>query len=727
MQLRDAEKQKSEQNMNLQEPGKYPHRSDDKSKSIPSFIKGTGLEDLPYNFELRKLLRGILRHLGIILICMVIGGAIGGYLSYRLLHTFSAESILIYSAPQRGQSDERYQILHLTPSSALEMITLPIQLKAVKSILGLDLSIEDLKKMITVDYPGHDSNLISISVKANNPSLAIDIANTLANVVMKSTQDLIQKQWQGAYSYFKSQQEILRQKAEDQTKQIAEYRKKYHFLGMDIASSSTLTDMRNTQLKLDASNEEYTRMLVEYENLTREYQKIPEHLSRTNIEDTLTSNRINQVENALFDARTKYAPENPKIKSLEAQLQLLQKTLEDEKANPKPQESADDETGPINPLRTQLDMQLIEMQAKLRAIQKDKEDLASQLQTQKEQSTHWSEEQGTFAKLLNEKNSTDKQLASIDQTLHSIEVILGIGKGDLEIYQGADKSFSNENSIWVELLPVLGFILGTCFGIAVAFALEVTDTKIRTSRQIELAYHLPCLASIPELQLLLKKNAERKMRFYIRNLIDRIHLKGPFSSLALTSSTSGEGKSCIAYHIALQYVNMGKKTLYLELDHRPNPNFNAESAAPSFLENYLKGQVSLEDIIYHGPLDRIKVDDEFEMKELMKSEQLKKLWMILKQTYDMIILDVPGIIGDESGIHAVTLADQSIFIIGSIKSNKEYIDASLKELEVYGVKPCGIVLNRVLPIYSDNLQAAEENKKSKLRFFENLLKRKPPK
>lgn len=695
----------------------------DKQPFTSPILKEAGLDTLPFNLEVQKILRGILRHIPLILIFTFLFTAIGAYYSYRLAHTYTAQSVLIYSQETSKGTDERYQILHITLSSAVDMITLPVHLKAVKSILGLDLSLEDLKKMITVSIPARESNLISINVTAKNPNLAIDIANTLAQVVVKSTEEMNLKQWQTAYAFFKNQETALRQKLEAQTKEFADFRKEHRFMGMDIGSSSSIERLRSAEAKLDTANLDYTRLLVEYENISREFSKIPDRLSKAAAENTILKSRLIQLESALIDARSKYAPGNPKIKALEQQIEDLKKSAENSPTNPQVANDQSLSTEP-NPLKEKLNLDLISMQAKLRASQKLKEDLAEMVANYKQEVSNWSEEQSTFAKLLDKKNSLDYQIRSNEQTQRMMEVMLNLGKGDLETYQPAEKAFSSENSIWVELIPTLAFIFGSLFGIAAAVVAEVLDKKIRTSKQLTIAYHLPCIATIPEWHLLLRKNAEKKTLFYTRNIAERLHLMGPFSSVAVVSSIAGEGKSTIAYHLALYYANLGKKTLLLEFDSRPNPFADETTLAPSSLEQFLQGEASIEDIIYHNAPDRLKAGDHPEMKELVKSESMKKLWDALRQSYEIIILDVPGIIEDEFAINVTGIADQCLFVVGSSKVNKNYVDASLKEFEIHGIKPSGIILNRVLPIYEDNLRASAYDKQTRSKFLGNLFKRK---
>ena len=95
-----------------------------------------------------------------------------------------------------------------------------------------------------------------------------------------------------------------------------------------------------------------------------------------------------------------------------------------------------------------------------------------------------------------------------------------------------------------------------------------------------------------------------------------------------------------------------------------------------------------------------------------------------------MILDIPGIVVEDYASNVLGLADQSIFVISSSKSTRKYIDDSLKDLEFHRIKPLGIVLNRILNIFVDDVRIRKEGQRAKYGLwakFKNLFVKKPPK
>lgn len=670
-------------------------------------IKEISLENIGEALDMKKNVYGIFRHIPLIFMTTLIFTALFSYLSYKLLHTYSAEAVLIFQQSEKVQntSQDNFEQLHLSLASAVEMVTLSANLKAVKSILGLDLAIEQIKQMIAVDVAGKNSNLINISVSTDNPSLAIDIANTLANVAVRNSQQLSQKQLQSAYKFFENQQANLKTKLQQQLAIIAQFRQDNRLTGVDVFSTNTGTSLTEAELRLETANSDYTRMLVEYENLKREYEKIPDKIPKSPLdaEGSAMKSRVVQIQLSLLDARSRLAPDNPKIKALERQLtELYKASADDENPNtPKVYEP--------NPLKEKLNLELMTMNARLRAAKKLREEMAENMRKLHEDMNKMTQVQMRLTQLVGDKIKLEEQIKSAEIKMRSLEVGQNLGKSDVELYHEADKAFSPENSILYMLLPIVGFLLGSSLGIASAFTLEFFDKKIRTPKQLEISYTVPYIACIPEMQDLERSNAQKKLLSYVRTIVERLTLiAGPFRVLTILSSQENEGKSTLAFFLAQYYQQIGKTAIIIEFDYRANPHYDPHEEPAKGLENYLMGQATVDEITYQGNPHRIKAHYDPAMKELVKTNKMDQLMQELKEQYDIIIIDSPGIVDDEYAINLIELSQASLFVIGSSKVNKGIVDSSLKKLDDYHLAPSALIFNRVLALYLDDPKILKE-------------------
>ena len=150
------------------------------------------------------------------------------------------------------------------------------------------------------------------------------------------------------------------------------------------------------------------------------------------------------------------------------------------------------------------------MDSKVKAAQKIKQDLAVSLDKIEQQMTSLPAEQMAFANLLRARQITEEQSDFLNKSLKTVQLMMNVPTGALELYQVADKATPLRESWWVKILPLLGLIFGLFFGIFAAVYLEMNDKKIRTLKQVEMNYTVPALMLMPKFTSSLKRAVKRK-------------------------------------------------------------------------------------------------------------------------------------------------------------------------------------------------------------------------
>ncbi|NGX42080.1 MAG: putative tyrosine-protein kinase YveL [Chlamydiae bacterium] len=672
-------------------------------------------EDFKEMYDTRKLFLGLRKHLSFILLCMGIFALFGLYATYMFLNTYKADAVVLYQGEKSASKELEggLTITNLTLATVIDMIKQPKNLENVRAILGLDLAPKEIAGMIQVQTPKNNSSLIRIVAKGDNPNLVIDIANTLAKVAVKTTQEFTQNQLKMALANYQTQAAIVRQTLASQIQDIENFKTTHQYLEMEPEHSIFLTQLEDSRKSRDVANVEYDTHLIQYENLKREMESLPEYvpISMESGGSPLGS-EIVSLKTSIAEARAKYAEENPKLKQLE---QRLNELLQDSKSNLKVDDNKFYEK---NPKRETLEMELVHLQGKVHSAQKVKEDSSEKMSELEENLTMLPVQQMAFVKLLQVKDITFDQLKFISKAIESAQIMTHIPKGSLDLYQFTTEAKPWKSGLFVELLPLLGLFFGIGVGLVVSIFLETQDSKLRTSKQIGMLYSVPCIGTIPEFPKLDNKNGKKRTLFFVRDLAEHIdktiktkNIVGG-ASITLTSSTSQEGKSCISYYLANYYSMLGKKVLLVEFDYRKNSFVEIpENQTP--LINYLKGKAELEEVIAPGKPDRIGIiENDPTMKELVKSEKMSDLWKTVKGKYDLIIIDAPGVIEDDYATNLAALTDLCLLVVGSSLVKKSTIDETLRVLDFSGTKPWGILLNRIDPIYIDNERIKLETKKA---------------
>jgi len=692
------------------------------------FREFTEEEEFASKIDMNKVRSGVRRHILMVLICGVIFAFGGGVATYILRKTYSADAFLVYQQERPERLAGTYTLSKFSLPTVVQMMRLPMHYKAVKSILGLNIPIEDLDEMVEIENPHNKSNLIKVSCVGKNPTLVVNVANTLSSVIVKHSEELSRKQLQMAHDYFFSQQKSANARLDAQDKALAGFKSENPHFELSSGHSTLIDSAAKARAEYQNSALAYNTLLVEFENLQREAANVPEHTVKYAYEESPLKDRIQQTEMALLEARTRYAPDNPKVKILETSLGELRKMLSEV--------SMDDRQGKVyekNPLKEQLNVELMRLQGKLRSSQKLKEDLQESMVLAEQELETLPQDQIQYAKLMHKKAAAQDEIKQLANAVRSTELLLKLGKGDVDVYHRADtaQAYSSKWDNYVNFFPLVGFILGCFFGLGLAAIVEALDRKVCTEKQVELSYTAPCLQIVPDIRGLARKDSEGALLFYIRSLSERVESSigaEGFSSVAFTSSVAGEGKSALAYHFARYYAERrGQKVVFVEFDPRSNPFVSMtkkkgkkEENLPC-IEQYLNGTATLTDITKKGSVDCIKAGFDPNMNELVISDKMKALWSELNKKYDLVVMETPTVIDDTYASNLLRFTDLCVFVVASSKVTKPVIDSALHELESKNIHADGIVLNRVQPTYVNDARIQKERKRLRRQYWKNIL------
>lgn len=171
--------------------------------------------------------------------------------------------------------------------------------------------------------------------------------------------------------------------------------------------------------------------------------------------------------------------------------------------------------------------------------------------------------------------------------------------------------------------------------------------------------------------------------------------------ILLTSCYPNEGKSDIAFHLAAEMGNAGKKVLLLDADIRKSTYIRRYAVNRNIqgLSQYLSGQVDRQwityqtnfenlDMIFAGPLAP-------NPSELLGDQSFGELLEEKKEEYDYIFIDTPPM---GTMIDAAVVAekcDGAILVIESDLVSYKVAQRAKEQLERSGCKILGAVLNKV--------------------------------
>lgn len=170
-------------------------------------------------------------------------------------------------------------------------------------------------------------------------------------------------------------------------------------------------------------------------------------------------------------------------------------------------------------------------------------------------------------------------------------------------------------------------------------------------------------------------------------------------TIVITSADPSEGKSTVAGNLALSFAQNEKRVILVDCDLRkPSVHKNFKLSNLNGLSEVLIGKERLDDIIqnYNSNLDVLtsgKVPPN--PSEMLGSKVMSDLLEILKEKYDVIILDSTPLQAVTDAQILSTKADGTILVV---RAEKTKIDATVESknlLDKVGANIIGVVLHAV--------------------------------
>lgn len=236
-----------------------------------------------------------------------------------------------------------------------------------------------------------------------------------------------------------------------------------------------------------------------------------------------------------------------------------------------------------------------------------------------------------------------------------------------------------------------GVIIGMILAFGVAFGIEYFDKTIKTPEEIE-QLGVPILSWIPSFEFSADKGESPENDFVVakkpnssiseafKALRTRVQYskleEDPLRTILVTSSLPSEGKTIVSVNLAGSFAQANKKVLIMDCDLR-KPRVHTVFDAERFpgISDYLFNNVKLEDIIRKTPLENLDVITSGTIppnpSELLGSLQMKKFLDLLKEKYDIIIIDSPPCISVTDSEILFNLTDGTILVAQASKTAKD--------------------------------------------------------
>lgn len=175
--------------------------------------------------------------------------------------------------------------------------------------------------------------------------------------------------------------------------------------------------------------------------------------------------------------------------------------------------------------------------------------------------------------------------------------------------------------------------------------------------------------------------------------------RGLPSSLVVTSSRAGEGKSSSAYSIGLSLARVGKRIVLVDCDlRRPNLHTLLDTGNKRGMSELLSGNASINDVLRSSPYPNLNYITSGEIPpnptELFVGERFEELVRTLEQEYDCVIVDSAPVLSLADAVAIGSRVRSLVFVIQSGGNLASNVGHAVNRLVQGGAKPAGVILSR---------------------------------
>ena len=545
--------------------------------------------------------------------------------------------------------------------------------------------------------PIRNTDLIQISFESQEPRIAAEIANSLANNYVQADLEQRVTANQQANAYLSDRLESLRQNLESSETRLQDFLEREDLVdiqGVETLKVRELDDLNTRSIEARrnrADLEVIYRQISGASNLSpEEMMNYPAVLNHPSVRDS--SVRADALDQEIAELSNRYGRNHPRMIALVAERDSIQTDL----------------TRQVGQVMGSIENDFENARVREQEIEASVRQTTNELQEIRSKSFELRE--------LQREANTNQQLYDMFFTRFR-------ETGETEEFQTAQAILVDPAVPATEpikprrrLIVALAGMLGLLIGIGIAFLRHALDNTIKTPGDVEEKLETQTLGILPLVKEAIQEKGRKKMSFLgmiqdehstfsesvrtIRTAITLSSIDDPFRVIEVTSSIPNEGKSTVAANLA---VAMGKlqKVLLVDTDMRRPSLANSVGLEPNTrgLCDALAGEAKYSECIYRYkpaeihimPLGRIPPNP----LELLSSKKFKKLIEQLKEHFDLIILDTPPTQAVSDALILGTVADACIYVVKSDFTSLGAIRNGLKRMSNSGARILGVVLNQV--------------------------------
>lgn len=550
-------------------------------------------------------------------------------------------------------------------------------------------AIDEFLTRLTISYRA-DNRLVDVGFRSNDPQLAADVANALVRSFIDQNLELKLRVSKEASDWLNARLAQQRKQVEDSENVLQRYREQ----NADVSSSQQQNVIFQKLAELSTATTRAKTERIEAEALLKQLTAI-------------------QDQPAGFDALPILLT-NPKIQELEMEYEGLQRDrlrLAETLGNRHPDLVKVEAAIPQvqQRLRAEIAKVATSVHNQISTIRERERGLAAELEAQERLALAANRREIQYGALAREVASNRQIFEALLERAKQTEIASELKIANTQIVDAAEVP-QVPASPQSRLVLFLALFLGLPLGVAAAVGLDYFDDRIKSPEEITANLRIKFLGFAPAVSRRtagtsnsvigadLPDDFGEALRIVRANVFMSAPREGT-TTLLVTSTRPGEGKTMVASNLAVALAQAGRKVLLIDADMRSCQLHRIfKLPLEPGLSSILEGSLSLTEAVHPSDIPNLSVVTSgvppHNPGDLLERIALRELLASVRDRFDWILIDSPPVMAASDAALLAQMSSAVLFVIGAQMTTYRDARAAVEQLERAHTKILGAVLNR---------------------------------
>lgn len=549
------------------------------------------------------------------------------------------------------------------------------------------------------------TDVIEIAAESNTPDYAVRITRTLPDIYRKYMTGDRKDEIVRALTSSRQRLEEQKKKLNDIELKQEAFKKRTNVPNVEIDRTQKMAEAANARSDRNRAQTEVAAAQARYAAVTadrarqKKFIETPTSVTNNTVRQPIIE-EINRLEGEREKALFYYKPESFQIKQLDSQIAHLKVHL---KETPEELKTV---TRTLNPELAAYDQKVNEARANLESAQAQLDKTQAHFQVANAALGRFGSMDHEAEQLQTEHDMAKTEVETLSKAVENLDLRDKANHDPIKLVtpagpaeQVAPKKMNN---------LIYSVVVGLILALGLALLQEFLDDRINSAEELRRLLPTPLLGYVPMIEkeegrlLSHSQSAGSTLESYrvLRSNVQFATVGAKVSSLLVTSTAPGEGKSTTATNLAVAMALDGRRVILVDTDlRRPTVHQKFGMNRGVGLTNVLIGHASLSSALRDTDIPGLQVLTSGPLPpnpaELLNSQPMHDLHARLKEHADVVIYDSPPCLATADAQVLSAAVDGVLYVVQFGETKKSAVRHAVEMLQQAHANLLGIVFNKI--------------------------------